>query len=294
MKKFNLYQTAVKAMIVRCETANVKQRKQPFAFCHLSTIIYHLILFAISITALVSCTKEIDVKLENAEAQTVIEGTVTNASFAEVRLSKSVPFTNSNHFPAISGAVVSITDNEGTKYDLAETVPGTYSNASLMGIPGRTYHLNIVAEGKTYTASSAMPLPVTLDSLVADKIFMGSESIYVIKPVYTDPAEWGNCYRFIETINNRRYPDAWVWDDRLINDGVSGRPLVQHDSTIAVNDIVEVEMQCIDKNVFRYFNALSHLKYNATTPANPPTNISGGALGYFSAHTSQKKRIVVK
>ena len=233
-------------------------------------------------------------KLENAEAQVVIEGTVTNASFAEVKLSKSVPFSHSNNFPAISGAIVSITDNEGTKYDLAETAPGTYSNASLIGIPGRTYHLNIVAEGKTYTASSAMPMAVMMDSLVAEKLFMGTESIYIVKPIFTDPPQLGNCYKFIETINNKRYPDAWVWDDKLLNDGVSSFPLVQHDSTIAVNDIVEVEMQCIDKNVLRYFNALGHLKYNAATPANPPTNISGGALGYFSAHTSQRKRVVVQ
>ncbi len=251
-------------------------------------------LFALSITALVSCTKEVDVKLDNAEAQVVIEGQVTNVSFAEVKLSKSVPFSNSNHFPAISGAVVNITDNEGTKYELTETTPGTYSNASLTGVPGRTYQLHIVAEGKTYAASSAMPLPVTLDSLVAEKLFMGTEYIYIVKPVYTDPPQLGNCYRFIETINNKRYPHTWTWDDKMLNDGVSSIPLVQRDSTIAVNDVVEVEMQCIDKNVFRYFEALSDMKHNATTPANPPSNISGGALGYFSAHTSQKKKVVVR
>ncbi len=251
-------------------------------------------LFALGITAIVSCTKEIDVNLDNAEAQVVIEGGVTNVSLAQVKLSKSVPFSNSNHFPAISGAVVSITDNEGTKFELAETAPGTYSNASLIGVPGRTYQLHIVAEGKTYAASSAMPLPVTLDSLVVEKLFIGTESIYIVKPIYTDPPQLGNCYRFIETINNKRFPDAWVWDDKMLNDGISSIPMIQHDSTISVNDVIEVEMQCVDKNVFRYFDALSGMKHNATTPANPPGNISGGALGYFSAYTSQRKRVVVQ
>lgn len=30
------------------------------------------------------------------------------------------------------------------------------------------------------------------------------------------------------------------------------------------------------------------------TPANPVNNISGGALGYFSAHTTQIKKTIVK
>jgi hypothetical protein len=33
---------------------------------------------------------------------------------------------------------------------------------------------------------------------------------------------------------------------------------------------------------------------NATTPANPENKITGGALGYFSAHTSQKRKVKVQ
>ena len=53
-------------------------------------------------------------------------------------------------------------------------------------------------------------------------------------------------------------------------------------------------MRCIDKNVFRYFTALQGSQNNATTPANPENAITGGALGYFSAHTTQKKKIKVQ
>jgi len=53
-------------------------------------------------------------------------------------------------------------------------------------------------------------------------------------------------------------------------------------------------MQCIDKNIFRYFTTLTEVQENSTTPANPDSNISGGVLGYFSAHTSQRKKAAVK
>ena len=59
----------------------------------------------------VACTKNINVDLKNASPQLVIEGIVDNQQAATVQISKSVPFSSSNNFPAVSGAVVSISDN---------------------------------------------------------------------------------------------------------------------------------------------------------------------------------------
>jgi hypothetical protein len=250
-----------------------------------------LILVAASITG---CTKIIDVDLKNSTAQLVIEGAVTNSSPAQVNISKTVQFSSSNVFPAVSGAIVTITDNAGGNFTLAETAAGTYTNSSLIGVPGRTYNLSVSVNGATYNSSSTMPAQVNLDTLLLENIAFIPDNIWIVKPQYTDPAGFGNYYKFIEKINNVRNPTIWVWDDRLTNSGVSTRPLIQADSTIKVGDTIEVEMQCVDRNIFRYFTALQNLQQNATTPANPDTNISGNAIGYFSAHTSQKKKAAIK
>jgi hypothetical protein len=252
-----------------------------------------LFIYVLSLSALVACKKEINLDLQNTAAQIVIEGTVTNRTPAEIIISKSVPFSNSNSFPKVSGAQVQVTDDKGVSYPLTETKPGVYTNTSLIGFAGHSYSLLVNAEGKEYTATSSMPLHVNLDSLLLEKIFMGSESIWVVKPLYNDPADFGNNYMFIETINGKRYPQYWVWDDRIVNNSISTVPLIQHDSAINAKDIIEVEMRCIDRNTLRYFTALQDSQNNATTPANPASNISGGALGYFSAHTSQLKRVQV-
>ncbi len=244
-------------------------------------------------TIFLSCKKIINIDLENASPEIVIEGNVTNTSFAEVRISKSVPFSSPNIFPDVSDADVSITDNNGTKYKLSEVQRGLYTNFNLTGVPGRTYNLYINAEGKVYTSISTMPLQVNLDTILLDKIFFGDKSIWVAKPQYKDPDGFGNSYKFTESINGVRYPQTWVWDDRLTNNGISTIPLIQNDSIIKKNDVVGVEMQCIDKNIFRYFTAFNNIQYSATTPANPPSNITGGALGYFSAHTTQYKEVIV-
>ncbi len=250
-----------------------------------------LILVIISVTG---CTKIIDVDLKNAASQLVIEATVTNSSPAQVNILKTVQFSSINNFPAVSGAVVTISDNAGGNFTLAETSAGTYTNSGLIGVPGRMYNMNVLLNGKNYTATSTMPLQVNLDSLLLENIAFIPDNIWIVKPKYTDPDGFGNYYRFIQKINNVRNPAIWVFDDRLTNNGVSTRPLIQADSAINLGDTLEVEMQCIDRNTFRYFTVLQNLQFNSTTPTNPDTNISGNVLGYFSAHTSQKKKVEVK
>ena len=133
-----------------------------------------------------------------------------------------------------------------------------------------------------------------LDTLLLEKLFWGNESIWVVKPQYTDPAGFDHYYMFIERINGKQFPQFWVWDDRIVNNSISTIPLFQSDSTINVNDTIEIEMRCINKNIFRYFTALQGSQSNATTPANPENKITGGALGYFSAHTSERKKVKVQ
>jgi glutaminase len=53
-------------------------------------------------------------------------------------------------------------------------------------------------------------------------------------------------------------------------------------------------MWCIDRDVHTYFNSLNQLQNNqAGTPTNPISNIKGGALGYFSAHSLRSRKVVI-
>ncbi len=57
-------------------------------------------------------------------------------------------------------------------------------------------------------------------------------------------------------------------------------------------------MMCIDAAVYKYWYSFltggASGDSNSASPANPVTNIKGGALGYFSAHTLQTKTVVVQ
>ncbi len=262
------------------------------------TIIYHKILFAAAVTLLSSCTKVIDVDLNSKEPQIVIEGKIDNrATIDTVLITNTVNFSESNSFPAVSGATVSITDDLGATEVLTEVIPGKYIIKSMQGVPGRKYILSVFVNNKTYKAESTMPMPVNMDSLIVQKnAGFGGDAIQIL-PVFLDPAGKVNFYRFKEYINGKRVDANFLYNDRLRDGLPNARALRSFgvDDEIKIGDKIWVEMYCIDEANYKYFYSLNQNTNGQTAaPANPVTNWSNGALGYFSAHTLQVKTVTIQ
>lgn len=248
-----------------------------------------------------SCEEVIDIDLDSTAPQLVITGSVSDQSepFA-VRIEKTVDFDQPGIYPAVTGASVRISDGSQT-YELQETAPGFYQTAQAhKGEPGKTYRLRVEVEGQVFEAVSTMPTPVPFDDIRQDKgVEPGGGTAILIVPVFSDPAGKGNYYRFIQTTNGRPLNQIFVFDDRN-SDGITvTRPLFSPGREIEnqAGDTVTVEMQTIDRATYKYFYALdasSGNGPNASVPANPENNWSGGALGYFSAHTTQYKTHIVQ
>ncbi len=262
---------------------------------HQPKTIYFSVL--LSAMLLLSCKKVIQIDFDNAAQQLVIEGNVTNGSNTQtVKISKSVAITDASNFPAVSGATVSISSN-GNNYPLKEVSAGNYMVSGLRGQPGRTYQLNINYNGQTYKATSMMPGQVKLDSLGLDVTSVVGKEFKSITVAYTDPAAETNYYRFILTVNNKTSGQYFIYTDQLTNGRAVNRNLRDNDLNLETGDVAVIEMQCIDKNIYQYWNGLSQNQNRggaSTTPANPVSNISNGALGYFSAHTVQTVQFTVK
>jgi hypothetical protein len=247
-----------------------------------------------------SCQKVVDLKFSNAAAQLVIEGNVTNMRGPQtVTISQTVPFTNTNTFPPVSGATVTISDGRGNVYKLIEgtTTPGTYTTSAFTGRTGLTYTLTVLADGKTYTGTSTMPAPVGFDPLsYADDTFDTNSKLVTVN--FRDPIITSNQYRFVMYVNNTQVKDIFVSNDDFTDGGYVNIDLYQSDVKIKVGDAITVDEQCIDKSIYTYWFSLSQQQDNGagggTTPSNPPSNLSNDVLGYFSAHTTQKQSIVIK
>ena len=253
-----------------------------------------------SILFLVSCDKEISLALDNNNPTLVIDGSITDqAGPYFVQLSLSIPVTNPTTIVGVNNARVIITDQTGIKDSLLFVSNGLYKTQKIKGIEGGTYNLEVIVDQKKYTASATMPKKVNLDSLRINTFPFHGEINYSIIPVYTDPIVIGNSYRFIQKINDTLDPTFHVFDDNLNNGKVNQRPLRGGDNNLKVKlkDNVFVEMQCISNASYLYYNSLNQQSGagpgGGTAPSNPPSNIEGGALGIFSAHTVQRKTVKI-
>ena len=243
--------------------------------------------------ALFSCTKVINVNLNSANPNIVIEGIVSDAPGPyQVQLTQTVNFSDPNIFPPVTGATVKITDGAlGITDSLKEVVPGTYVTQKLLqGLTGHTYQLYVLSNGQEYTASSTMPAKVNLDSVTfsTTNIF-GTKSTSAIAN-FQDPPGVANYYTFTEYVNGQVIDQTFNFSDRLSDGKYIRRQLFNDSSYINPGDQVSIEMHCVDNQVWQYFNTLGQARGNNSqeiTPANPLSNISNNALGYFSAQTVQ-------
>ncbi len=245
-----------------------------------------------------ACKRVVDIDLKNAIPKIVIEGNITDESGPyTVTISKTINYANDNIFPPVVGAVVTVKDNTAnTTNVLTETSPGTYKTATIQGVQGHNYTLTVVAEGEQYTVTSTMPAKILLDSVTFLKITAFGNTTINAVPNFQDPVGTPNYFKFQQTINDRKLKQFFAFDDRLSDGRYIARQLFNDSAYFNAGDTLLLEMQCVDKNVFSYFNQLEQIISDgqSSTPANPTSNISNNALGYFSAHTVQRKKVAVK
>ena len=145
------------------------------------------VLALLTILSVSSCTKVIDLKLGNETGKLVIEGNITDLHSQVIKLSQNVPFTNTNTYPVVTGATVTLSDGS-SNFRFTEGPHGTYTANRLVGLQGITYTMTVVTGGQTYRAVSKMPLKVNLDSITESKsVFKSSEDLREISVHFRDP-----------------------------------------------------------------------------------------------------------
>ena len=268
----------------------------------MKSILYSLLALT-ALGVLFACEKVIDVELDSADRRYVIEGSITNQTGPyRVSVTQTKDFDEDNTFAGVTNAEVTLSDDAGNSETLEPVEPGVYQTTNLQGVPGRTYTLTVAVAGERFVASSTLPEPVPFDRLFIEDLEFFSEEIKVTNVAFDDPAGVANFYRYLLFINNRQVQSLYYNDDELQDGNAVERRLFyfgnddedDEDDALEAGDVVEVEMQSIDEEVYNYFFSLDQtIQQSAAAPANPVSNIAGGALGYFSAHTVQTKTTVV-
>lgn len=244
-----------------------------------------------------SCEKEIDVNLNSTNKKLVVEAVVTNNLGPHtVLLSETADFSSTTEFNGVKNALVIISDDLGTIDTLQQTEVGVYKTSKISGIPGHKYYLQISYNDINYTSSSTMPELIEMDSLkISEEEILGKKRVTIV-PTISDPQYSQNYYRFKLYQNFKPITSIFAGNDQYFN-GISRdfnlSPGNFEEAVIKKGDTFQLELMCIDESVYNYFFTLEQtLDGNSASPANPKSNIQGGCLGYFSAHSTSMRTIV--
>jgi len=265
-------------------------------------------IYTILILALlfISCEKVIEVDLKDAEPRLVIEANITSEQGPySVYLSKSGDYFDYTTLERVENGEIIITDEYGNSELLNEVSPGIYQTENMQGLEYTNYSIQVVSEGKTYTADEYLPNKVEIDTMYYEKDEPGSFGndentiTYSIFCVFTDPAETVDYYRFKIYINGvleeAGFGTYLVTDDELFN-GITF-PVRFAGREVVPGDVVRIELQTTGFNTYEYFRTLNDAISGGgmgSTPYNPITNLDNDALGYFGAYNNSAQEVIIQ
>jgi len=261
---------------------------------------------ALCLLALVSCEEVIDLDLGNAAPRIVVEGTITSdAGPYYVRINQSVDYGELNEFPPVSGAAVNIKDQDGNIELLEEVEEGLYVIRELKGKHGKRYEMDVSYNGENYQAATTMPdtaVPIQSLEYVFEEETLFIDEGYYVTAYFPDPEGEVNYYRLKMFVNEEPYyfdqdgtpvkdDNFWLINDKFFNGKVMDFEFPQ---TLKAGDKVDVELHQVDKATYDYYRTLVDLMgFGGVAPANPLSNWSNGALGYFGALSISYASIVI-
>lgn len=295
-----------------------------------------------------SCIEDFDLGSVGGEAKIVIEGKIENGKPAEVFVLRSNPLSSDSAYSKgafVTDAVVTLSDGITTEQLLVKTpiLPLTeadsatayylpYKGNLLLGVPGRTYTLTIIArpdvdksDTKTYTATTTIPVPPVLDS-VWWKAQAPYDTLGYVWAHFSEPLGIGNNYKWYAKRTNRWYapgnppekkdrrylaPPGSTFDDKFIdgksfdfyyNRGIDpSDSLTQIDDTglntyFKKTDTIFIKFCTIDQVAARFYSTYDAAYQTNGNPFAAPvsiqSNINGGGLGVWAGFGCSYYKIV--
>jgi len=266
----------------------------------LKNLLAILLLFFIS-EFFSGCEKVIEFDLSDAKEVIVIEAAISNKRIPlTVKVSKTSPYFQRVSGNPVSGAQVNIHVDLGKPVYFEETESGVYTLEDISVVEGNWYNIDVDYNGVTYSARSYMPKVVPIADL--QLIYFDGlgflDSGYKIICFVRDPPIINNYYHLKYFVNKEPvddHGDIVVYSDRLFDGKTVG--LNQGAFVFQNKDTVSVEIQSIDKATYDYFSTLRSITaveaFQSASPSNPISNFNNGALGYFSAYTYERRRVII-
>lgn len=257
---------------------------------------------------LVSCEKNIDLKLGDYKPMLVVEAYINNQlrDYNYVVLSRSLEYFSTDFQSiGVSNANVTITEGEyknnqyvwnpSTKVQLTEAnLPGVPENFkkgvyfdprlafspqnALVGTPGKSYLLEISEGGNQYSAITTMLSPVPIDSLTTGYFYLdntdNNKAKMRITNHYKDPDTLNNTQFYYYRYRDNRNSFGWggISKSRAAgsDDLTNGEVIhLTHPRGFLVGDTVNYHMASVTREVFNFWDSYNKARNNGGPFATP-------------------------
>jgi hypothetical protein len=251
-----------------------------------------------------SCKEQIEIEMKDANPLLVVEGEVsTELDSSYVKLSLTTNYYNAESAPIIKTATVSV---NGVPFNF---VPSQNLYRPASGYIGKTdsiYNLLVQYDNRTYSAKTTLERMFRIDSFF---------QTWKEKEGFLD-AGYSVSYAGFDDRPQKKYTYFinGYFDTIVQRDSMDKSPVLFDNSQTPVNKPYVFEIpfarfnsgdeyiaifRSVDKNMNDFLSTYSEQDPNIpgpfqTPPANLPTNITGGAVGYFTAYDVKRWRYKVK
>jgi hypothetical protein len=274
---------------------------------------YKLVSIGLLILSTLGCEDIIEIDLNSTNPKIVIEGSISNNnSKALVKITKSTDFYKPGFYEKVSGAIITLKDDNDKNYNFIEISNGLYESLDIIGESNVEYSIDVIAEGEIYNATSTMPNQLILDSLSIEeaptrpgKDNDGGKKI-IIHIYFQDQPNINDYCRFKLYNNGVQLGGFYIYEDRLTDGNYIDYSLLlkSEQSKIKTGDEITVELLSIDETAFDYYKTANSINASGSAhggpsstsaaPTNPVSNWSNKALGFFTAYTISKDSIIIK
>lgn len=255
-----------------------------------------------------SCQKVISVKLDPGVSQLTVDAFIDDqAGTQNIRLTNTGAYFDNVPNPAVTGAIVKITDNQGHVYNFVDnTNSGNYTWTPLAGDTlvrlYNTYTLSVINAGEQYQATSIAYPTVQVDSVTyqAIKSITGvlSKTAYTAEFYAKDIKGMSDFYWIKSYKNGVLYSNPAniniSQDGAFAGGGTDGLTFIQpvrqaiipRGDSIAVNDSITVKIYSINPQTYFYLSEVIKQTTNGGLFATPPSNVSTNIINTTTGATS--------
>ncbi|PQJ68797.1 hypothetical protein BTO14_12165 [Polaribacter butkevichii] len=237
---------------------------------------------------------------------------ILSDDFGQIDTLKAIQADREEYFfdESLNATVKQIKDEKGNVIEtiylndiLNYHIGGFYKTSNFIGVPGRTYTLEVITEeGKSYTASDHMYVSAKIDSIGFEKKVSDKDGQEGLVPLlyFKDPQE-NVLNQYLFQLQNEEYfrtgsSDIWefsIFSDKNTEPTVNGLNLDDGAELKGFNFFIHgfreelyFKMNSLSPKAYNYYEALLNQfdqdggVYHPA-PSSPPTNISNGGLGFF-------------